>query len=336
MKDLIVEDHLMASSYEKITNIQPTNILLHHSMVTRKDIWKCSFHSGIKESNDNFQFNILTTLNHIKINNTSIIVRADLIYNDIDPSDWLAIYYTNTEQPRVIINGIKKKYTCGVVADVLSEFIFSGEKYLCRSKTYKDSGRVFLVECICLEIDYGVLSKEFSLAIDSFKFTSSMEISYAEDLSTVFCKNPLHFQFSYPASWIKRYTMINRNANLKILMQRPSIPNNLLYLIVCENHNVESTSKIVCQHFHDISRLGFKFGGSILESVPSNRFEKAEFLTTYALKDSINFQTSILVVKYGIATFIINLICTQREVSPTEWAISKRAFGIVRDTLRVE
>lgn len=329
----ILSDPSKIGTYNEVVNAESKSNLFHHSILVKIKNWRSAFCSA--EVINKEIFSAITVLKHNYIQDATIEIYISLIDKDVNPTDWVAIY--RNDRYKEVIKNKSTKYSYGITSDTLSRYSINNQKYILRSKNYKDDNRVFLVECSCPERSYDELSEEFFIALASFKMISLKNKYYVEDLQKIFCKNPLVFYFNFPSSWSKKHKIINKSANLEILLERPSATlENLIYLVVCQSEKTKSISKMAEQHLSNLSSLGFRISGAHLEPVAANRFSKAYFANHYAIRKNIKYQSPFLIIEYGSANFLINLISIVRELSPIEWAINKRTFEIVRDTLKVE
>ena len=252
-----------------------------------------------------------------------ISISFSILSREINPIDWLLARIEKSITPIILRTYTHNKSTNGCL------LIKKNNRYIFYA-TLKYGSMLFCFTLLTYDYQKDI-GKIFFTSISSFKFISNdlaTSSSYAEIMKiscntvTLLRKNQL--VFSHPESWIAStidqniYYLKNMYSDLccgEIFIFASSVEINYRKLIVC--------------HKNFLEKIGYLFNGFICN-------EESEEVEIRLSKNNRVLYARMSIKKIGVLLVAIFLINIPREVSIEWWAINKRAFEIVRDSLQIE
>ncbi len=264
-------------------------------------------------------------------------VHVDVIemYRDVNPADWLEISYDAIGAKILQRRDAFGPY--GKVSDLLVRFTVDDDARICRSILVKDGSKMFRVEVQVGESAYGELAEDLLLCLRSFTLLNPNGAPTAESVIEEKRDGDVPFLFQRFGSWPVRELVSDGRAKV-------------LHLTSCHNEEVVGRIAIeVCRksaewglqaiardYAERLKSEGFHLQGApIVPTKPPGLFDRAVLFAPPVSYAGHAFDSPVLLFEHDEALVLLALLGPTRQESPEWWAINKRAFEIVRDSLQI-
>jgi hypothetical protein len=163
--------------------------------------------------------------------------------------------------------------------------------------------------------------------------TMSAPLLLAQEVHT----EPLPFHFERPASWeIVKTTDVDRGTILQLTGQHQRGATGQITVEVRKKSPELRLQCLVRDHAERLKADGIHLGGApLIPITPPQWFQRAALFAPTATRDGCAFDAPVLLSEHDDALLLLALLGPTRDESPECWAINKRAFEIVRDSLAV-
>ena len=227
--------------------------------------------------------------------------------------------------------------TDGRQAEIFTEFEEAGRKWIRRLRVVKDGARLFRVDATASEEDFPEVEKDCALSVMSFRLLDPENQSYAEELRECTARTPLPFLFRYPQSWRPREVSGEDCRCMRTLEHTwDEGVRGTVTVEVCRKQEGVPTTRIVRAFARRLKDAGYRLNGAPITPVPPPRgFEAAYVFAPPAAKDGTAICTSAYLAENATSAALVSLVGPSRDTDHWSWAINKRAFEIVRDSLNV-
>lgn len=225
----------------------------------------------------------------------------------------------------------------GRESHLLVEFERSGEKWLRRTRGLKDGPRVFRLDAAVTQECSAETAKACAASLASFQLLAPENRASAEELERWSGSEPCRDTFLYPQSW----SIVDRGADqaeaaLDLLNQPGRLPAGRLTVEVHARRADTLPSRLVRKHVERLRGEGVRLAGAPVVAVePPTGSRAAHWFAPPASRAGHELCVGILVLEQGDLFALVGVLSPARAVSPWAWAINKRAFEIVRDSLSV-
>ena len=264
-------------------------------------------------------------------------VRVDAIEldRDVNPADWLEIGYEASGAEilkRRVVFGPR-----GKVADLLVRCDGDNGPTLRRGMIVKDGPRMFRVEARAAEDAYAELAEDLLTCLASFKLLHPEGTPTAEPVVEENLAGPVPFRFQRLDSWQTVETGDNDQGTILHLASRHEEQDvGRITIEVRKKSPEEGLQNLARDHAERLKAAGIHLTGApVVPTEPPERFQAAAVFTPSAKYDGHAFDSPVLLFESDEALAMVALFGPTRQESPEWWAINKRAFEIVRDSLNV-
>jgi hypothetical protein len=225
----------------------------------------------------------------------------------------------------------------GRSADILSELEEGSEIHYCRSKTIKDNNRIFVIEGIAPKNVYLEKADEISLSLQSFHLVRGTPILTSEPLAKFSREKPYSVSFSYPASWQIFEAQDNGDKRIVYVSNdyQGITAGRIVIEVNCQKENLDVV-KLFRSYADNLQEQGIRLSGSlIIPMQPTSNFNSAWIYSPKAVYQNQSVDSPAIVFEASRFLVLLGMTGASRQVSPEWWAINKRAFEIVRDSIRI-
>lgn len=227
--------------------------------------------------------------------------------------------------------------TKGCQAEIFTSFEKGSETWLRHTRVLKDGSRVFRVDAAVPEADYVNAAEDCAITVMSFRLLEPDKACYAENLEKCSLAQPLPFSFRYPRSWRFR-DVFNSEDHTKVAIDnilKQGIHGTVTVEVHLNRANVPSARylRAFAQHIgNDGVRLS---GAPVVQESPPKDWTAAYVFAPPASRDGRDLSVGGYLLERSDALAIIGIVSPSRVTGKWIWAINKRAFEIVRDSLCV-
>jgi hypothetical protein len=210
-----------------------------------------------------------------------------------------------------------------------------GGPWLRWARVIKDGPRVFRIDAATPEEGFEDVAQTCGLTVRSFELLNPEGRPGAEDLVEVMRGSLVPFSFRYPASW--RLTEFAAGEDLAGFV-----------LDFVHREKVRGTVTVELQHAGDgvppsqharafrarLTADGFRLNGApIVAEPPPHGFSGAYIYAPPATWEGRETSVGLFIGETGHATALMSFACPARWENPWAWALTRRAFEIVRSSI---
>jgi hypothetical protein len=234
---------------------------------------------------------------------------------------------------------IFRKDAYGIVGGV-SDFLTQRQEadnanYFIRTTMAKDGNRLFRVECWAEESEYPKLAEDFLITLSSFKLLSPENIPTAEPLTDFQDIVPVIWGFKYPASWNAVKESLSQNES-KIRLDNFYEEKCIGRIYLTNSEKKHKSSQILTREFFELQEKA----GIITKDVnfeiedSFNEFTKVNSSVSLGrVKDNSSFEVRTLSLSNDETSVLIGLVSPTRNEASDWWAVNKRCFEIIKQTI---
>ncbi len=267
-----------------------------------------------------------------------ILITAYLTPREVHPTDYVKIILSANHSTVLKKREFPSDY--GVVGDYLCETEAEGTKSITRTVGIKDGNRIFVISC---SVDSGKYNKEtadeFFIAVATFKLLHPSQDRYAEKMKTYYFgePKPVPIQFSFPASWLSETDPTPPPRGNAVFFLNKNKDKTLGHISFC---SVPPNAFPTAQDFFKFycSRLkqnGLGITEKLLKKEPSSAYEQAYTVFTSGKMHGAACEISCVVIIEKGAMVLVALVSPSEKTDMGAWAINRRAFNILLETLKV-
>ncbi|MCB9872667.1 MAG: hypothetical protein H6821_00685 [Planctomycetaceae bacterium] len=224
-------------------------------------------------------------------------------------------------------------------AEIITSFTQAGQPWVGRSKVIISGNRVFRAEAAAPRDCDPSTAEDCAKAVLSFKLPKADNTSSAEPLSDWEFRTPAPGGgFYYPASWSIAVDSTHGNSASCILENiAESECVGRINVIVRSTSTNATPSQCVQEFAAELMDTGIILSGApLVPTEPPPGFAAASVYLPRAQEHGQERAAGAILLEHPTVIALIGIWGRGKKDSPLWWAINKRAFEIVRDSLRVE
>jgi hypothetical protein len=222
----------------------------------------------------------------------------------------------------------------GRQAEIMAEYQRNGESWIRRTRLAKDGNRAFRIDAAAPKTTFTSVAEEAAVAVMSFQFASPENAGCAESLQAVESEFPVRFSFRYPASWTAERRVDGNSTYIEMRKRHEHV---LVGTLRVEIHRMQpemSASRYVRRYAEQLKAEGIFLNGAPIVPAKSPRgFLATHVFAPEARRDGAAMSVPLVGLEQAEAIALLGLVGPGRDVVPLWWAVNKRAFEIVRDSL---
>lgn len=258
------------------------------------------------------------------------------LLREIRAAHWLRLYAEKQNAEIIETNELSHLF-----ADALMTKKIDGHNYILRVAARINANHLFLILGIAISPAYAELAETFGLTIASFKLTNAGDIEAVETKTTYTLTNPLAFQA--PTSWHATKPEADklppgRQAIDLYNLDAENVPHGFIRIKTISKDVADITSEQVQQGgLEEFSEGGIEIS-DVIDTYPvpstNSRFHN-NILTIYSATIDKNPQ-ELWVCQLETKQFhtLITLLTPSRNFTFETWAVNKRTYEIILETLK--
>lgn len=232
----------------------------------------------------------------------------------------------------------------GWVSDILSQTVIDDRRFVSRHMMVKDGSRLFWVEGIAPIRDYLDVAKDIFVSLQSFRLLQSERLNTAEPLEQFSLDVPFKTYFEHPSSWeVQQEGAIQNGCSLSLKTSDEELVHSIenwpageIGVTICRRGSDRTAAQIARGYAQGLQNRGIRIGGApVLPIQPPLQFESAGLFLPSATYENTALDAPLIIFINSEVEISLSMVGPSRETSPEWWAINKRAFEIVRDSLSV-
>lgn len=264
----------------------------------------------------------------------AVTVSVSLLSRSAAPADWLRI---ELDQLRHVVVRRKDVTTsAGRSADVLTRITSDGRgRSIARHLVVADGPRVFRIEASVAESAYRLLAEDLMVAVASFRLVAAERAVGAEPLACTRLAGSGGRAVSHPASWKLEYGSTAAELSQGVLCSRFEGRDSGRICLLRASRSDTDARALTGAFLRWLQQTGVHTRGAALHPVGrAAEWPRIHFFDGGGTSDGAAFDTPALVFESADDWTLLGLVSPTYETSPQWWAINRRAFEIVRDSLR--
>ncbi|MEZ4293668.1 MAG: hypothetical protein R3B70_01735 [Polyangiaceae bacterium] len=264
-----------------------------------------------------------------------VLVSMDEVPRELSPADWALM---RLEERGHTLLASKSEYTpLGAVADLLTRASPPSGPVLARTNMAKAGRRIFLVTCEAPEDEYPRWAPLFYIALATFRALHRGDAALAEPLDKYLHIHPAVVGFSYPASLQLIEDIRSRDEHALRLVD-PAAPGEDTALhptLTLRSLAGARPRRLATEHIERARKSGARFDDlpDLAPLPPPDLFEAASGLDLTGSSPSGDIALRLAVFESEAGAVLLACDGPARARAPFGWAVGRRAFEIVRDTL---
>jgi hypothetical protein len=254
---------------------------------------------------------------------------------DISPADWLDV--TLERRGETVLARRDAHTRRGVVPDVLT--CGGNDLAACISRwlAIKDGPRMFLLRASVQKSEYSTHADAFYVAVSSLRLLHSSPWPLAERLKTFSRARPDDFLLLFPESWELTEQPSGSSGELALELTNRVRGDAVGQIVVgvIDRSAADNAAALVDRFVAGLQRASIQVDPLMLgELTPGKRFEKAWRAAADGRRLGMPFDISVTIGQRPSAWFVIGHVGPARTVHSNLWAINRRAYAIVTESLR--
>lgn len=269
------------------------------------------------------------------LQSATIKVQLTNQYRDVNPADWLSIAWDSAGGE--VLHRRESSTPGGAVCDLLVRHVDKKGTSIWRSMIHKDGSRLFRVEARADEDLYANHAEDLFVSLSSFRLLHPENKPTAESLHDASFSLPVPLTFQRLESWTVEPAIVDPDrCVLHLTSQHEGVEVGRITVEIRRPVENRSLNQLAIAFSEQLKSSGFRLGGApILPITPPKRFQAAAVYQPTAQFEGDKLDSPVLLYQHEEAQILLALLGPSRETSPEWWAINKRAFEIVRDSLRI-
>jgi len=264
-----------------------------------------------------------------------IDVWCALIPREINPSDWLYRWLETQEYDVQASRVIPTEY--GQLGDCIAHKEIDGKKHTCRLFTIKDKNRIFLLIGKTLSEHYKSHEETFLLAVQTFSLLNPVKEIYAEPFKEEEINSPYQTVIRFPSSWEKKVESIESKDEMSLsLMNREGSTLLGQMNIVLLSYNLGlSFDALLDTWIGKLKANGLTVRGDIKSAKTIEQGNKK--ITSWqgeASSEGTPVELQSTIIEHEKGFLMLNLITSPATTAYENWAVNRRAYEILYNTVR--
>lgn len=265
----------------------------------------------------------------------AVTVSVSRLSRSAAPADWLRIELDQLRQ--VVVRRTDVNTPAGQSADVLTRITSDGRgRAVARHLVVADGPRVFRIEASVAESAYRLRAEDLMVAVASFRLVGAERSVGAEPLACTRLAGSGGRAVSHPASWKLEYESTAAELSQGVLCSRFEGRVSGRICLLRASRSGADARAMTGAFLRWLQQTGVHTRGAALHPVGrAAEWPRIHYFDGGGASDGAAFDTPALVCESADDWTLLGLVSPTYETSPQWWAINKRAFEIVRDSLRI-
>lgn len=277
----------------------------------------------------------LLFMRHSELRTASIRVMATRIPREVSAADFLSVFLDVSRES--LIRSRVFRSPVGSIPDFLSSHATIDQRKLIRRNALKDGDRLLVVETAAAENEYLRISETFLIALASFKLENPEQIYSAEAMQTVSLPL-LGVQFAIPASWrAQPADLADCRTRSRFIDCIANDSDAEIAVRVLPADAIESSASPP-SHLTTANSSGY--GEGLYMPMPDElRNQCFDTLMALVAESRVNSRTvehRVAVLSQSASSVLVSLTGPARRGGGMRWAINKRAFELVVESIRLQ
>jgi hypothetical protein len=238
---------------------------------------------------------------------------------------------------RIVARRRDEEDSNGTRAQIVSICGENHRRRLVRSRVIKDGNRLFRIEVDAPFDRSGDTDADWDISLSSFTLLAPESSPAAEPLCLYEANDGTSFSFRYPGSWRKVQPIPSGLVNRVELVNELHARTAGCIILEATPSGASTSATVRIREFAEyLKHSGVKLGGSPV--VPVDGLPDFPVVYAYApaaMKDGHDFAVWALWIRKAGSIVFLSFTGDGRKYSFENWAINKRAFEIVRDSLQI-
>jgi hypothetical protein len=208
---------------------------------------------------------------------------------------------------------------------------------ICRSTILKDGDCLYRIDARAAEDVYEDLAEDFLVTLSSFHPLHPEGRPTAEPLVDAAYEAPVPFVYQRLKSWDAEEIHADEDRRvLRIVSKDEGEAIGRITLEIRKRGAGLNRERLAREYSDTMKESGVHLSGAaIAPTEPPKGFQSAAVYQPSAQFEGHQLDAPVLLFEHEEALVLVSLLGPSREESPEWWAINKRAFEIVRDSLRL-
>ena len=274
-------------------------------------------------------------------------VTVAYIPEEVSPSDWLAIYLEG--QRETVLHERHLPQPGGAVPDVLTRSGAAGQERISRWTVLKDHAKIggahfFMLQVSTAAPDYTAdMANVFFVAISNFDVLHPNGWAYAEQLRTLVRSVPVKFSTACPLSWqpVENPASDAHFYQCKFVKTVGTQPVGRLSLALLAGQTEDDLHRLAQEDQTALAEEGLAFGPAQFTKAEAKVGELhgalvATVMQSNAATGTAQHERVVVISRLSQDHWLYaDCISLTRQSGPEQWAVSKQAFAILIEQLRI-
>ncbi|MFO0588702.1 MAG: hypothetical protein U0441_14225 [Polyangiaceae bacterium] len=262
-----------------------------------------------------------------------VSVIADEVPREVNPADWVSDRLASAGH--AVIAARRKDGPSGAAGDLLTRVVTASGPHLARTNTVKDGARIFAVTCRAREDRFADLAADYLAVLASFTLLAPERAPLAEPLASFTAIHPAVVGFRHPRSW--------HNENERADLDAQDVRLDALHEGRCAGRIYVQArlpgrgqkSRLVTDFVERMRAEGMVLAASLdLEDGPAPEgFDRASFAAVPSSREGAPAELRVATFENEAALILVAVRGPSRASSSYWWAVNKRAFDLVVESL---
>lgn len=258
-----------------------------------------------------------------------VVVNVARLMYEMNPADWLDLYLEK-KNIEVVETDVWSS-PAGIVCDPVIRY---DDGSLGKMRTVKDGDRMFLITARSKPGRWSEFGDSAQVMLNSFGLTNPTKQVTAEPVKPYSVDSLPQGSFVCPASWENGTKVCQTDEAVFYLDLVESVSMGRIIVHLARESDQLNALTLAQMHSQRLQAMGFHVGGAPLAPAVNHAGQQACFdLNLLARYNESDFDARARINREGGIVGLVGLLSPARNASPELWAINKRAFEIVRDSL---
>lgn len=258
-----------------------------------------------------------------------------LIPREMNPSDWLYRWLETQDYNIQASRVVPTEY--GQLGDCIAHKEIDGKQHTCRLFTIKDKNRIFLLIEKTLSKDYKSHEETFLLAVQTFSLLNPTKEIYAEPFKEEEINAPYQVVIRFPRAWEKKVETIESKDEMSLsLMNREgsTLLGQMNVVLLSANLGL-SFNDLLDTWIGKLKANGLAVKGDINSAKTiENGNKKITSWQGEASSEGTPVELQSTIIEHEKGFLMLNLITSPASTSYETWAVNRRAYEILYNTIR--
>lgn len=262
-----------------------------------------------------------------------VSVLVDEVPREVSPADWVTDRLAGAGH--TMIAARRRNEPSGASGDLLTRVVLASGPHLARTNTVKDGARIFAVTCRAREDRFPDLADDFFAVLASFTLLAPERAPVAEPLASFTAIHPAVVGFRYPQSW--------QSENERADLDAQDVRLDALHEGRCAGRVYMQArlpghgrrARLVNDFVERMRAEGMDLPGPIdlAETAVPEGFERASMGSVLSSRAGAPAEVRIATFENEAAVVLVAVRGPSHASSPYWWAVNKRAFDLVVESL---